>query len=94
MFAYGMLAVVLALFLEKIGFSKTNIGVLFALTMLGDTSISLFLTTRADRFGRRKTLMIGAGFALIQCVACTIASIIVIPDPNVGSRSWEDLDAA
>ena len=61
MFAYGLLAVVLAMHLKALGFADQTIGVLFALTMAGDTVISLFLTTRADRFGRRRTLWIGAG---------------------------------
>jgi len=60
MFAYGMLAVILALYLERIGLNRAAIGLLFSCTMFGDILVSLFLTTRADRFGRRKTLVIGA----------------------------------
>ena len=59
MFAYGMLAVILALYLERLGFAKSAIGLLFAFTMFGDILMSLFLTTRADRFGRKRTLIIG-----------------------------------
>ena len=33
---------------------------LLTLTLVGDTIVSLWLTTRADRFGRRRTLLIGA----------------------------------
>jgi MFS family permease len=33
---------------------------LLTLTLVGDTIVSLFLTTRADRFGRRRVLIIGA----------------------------------
>jgi MFS family permease len=33
---------------------------LLTLTLVGDTFVSLFLTTRADRFGRRRVLIIGA----------------------------------
>ena len=60
MFGYGFLSVVLVLYLAQLGFSETSIGVLLSLTLLGDTLISLWLTTRADRFGRRKTLIAGA----------------------------------
>lgn len=74
MFAYGMLAVILALFLERIGLNKGAIGVLFAFTMLGDTLISLFLTTRADRFGRRKTLVIGAFLMLGASIVFAVTS--------------------
>jgi MFS family permease len=64
MFAYGLLAVVLALYLRSLGLSNEAIGVLFTLTMAGDTLVSLFLTTRADRFGRKHTLWIGAGLMM------------------------------
>lgn len=69
MAAYGMLAVVFALFLKGAGLSDALIGVLIALTMAGDTVISLFLTSRADRFGRRRTLMIGCSLMLVSSLA-------------------------
>jgi len=59
LFAYGFLAVVLVLYLAQAGLSEASIGLLLTLTLLGDTVISLWLTTRADRFGRRRTLIIG-----------------------------------
>jgi MFS family permease len=61
MFAYGFLSVVLALYLAQVGLSETRIGLLLTLTLVGDTLISLFLTTRADRIGRRRMLLVGAG---------------------------------
>jgi MFS family permease len=60
LFCYGFLSVVLALYLAQIGLSETTIGLLFTLTLFGDAGISLWLTTSADRFGRRRTLIIGA----------------------------------
>jgi MFS family permease len=60
MFAYGALAVVLALYLAELGFSEGRIGLLFSLTLAGDTLISLLLATRADAWGRRRTLLVGA----------------------------------
>ncbi len=61
MFAYGLLAVILALYLAQVGLSDAEIGLLLTLTLLGDTIISLWITTRADRQGRRRMLLIGAG---------------------------------
>ena len=58
--AYGSLSVVLVLYLTGLGLSETQTGLLLSLTLVGDTGISLFLTTRADRIGRRRTLRIGA----------------------------------
>ena len=60
MFAYGFLAVVLMLYLVQVGLSETQIGLLLTLTLLGDTFISLWITTTADRMGRGRMLMIGA----------------------------------
>ena len=60
LFCYGFLSVVLALYLAQAGLSEEQIGLLFTLTLAGDAGISLWLTTSADRFGRRRTLLIGA----------------------------------
>lgn len=60
MFSYGLLAVILALYLSAAGLSDAEIGLLLTLTLLGDTLISLWITTRADRFGRKRMLLIGS----------------------------------
>jgi predicted MFS family arabinose efflux permease len=60
LFAYGFLSVVLVLYLSALGFPEGRIGLLLTLTLLGDTALSLVLTTRADRWGRRRTLLAGA----------------------------------
>lgn len=65
LFAYGFLSVILALYLNEIGLSKINIGLLFTLTLLGDTVISLWITTNADRIGRRRMLIAGAGLMIL-----------------------------
>ena len=60
LFAYGSLSVVLVFYLVGIGLSQPQTGMLLTLTLVGDTIVSLFLTTRADRIGRRRMLIIGA----------------------------------
>jgi MFS family permease len=60
LFAYGALSVVLVIYLTGLGLSELQTGMLLTLTLVGDTAMSLWLTTRADRFGRRRTLIIGA----------------------------------
>ncbi len=60
MFGYGALGVILVLYLAAAGLDAGSIGVLLALTLVGDTLISLVLTTHADRIGRRRTLILGA----------------------------------
>lgn len=60
LFCYGLLSVVLALYLSAAGFTEAQIGLLFTLTLIGDALISLWLTTSADRLGRKRTLILGA----------------------------------
>ena len=93
MFGYGLLAVVVVLYLDAVGFTGTEIGLLLALTLLGDAAISLWLTTHADRLGRRRVLVVGAvlllagGFAFaatpvfaVLLVAATIG--VISPSGN------------
>jgi MFS family permease len=60
MFAYGFLAVILVLYLAELGIDGFTIGAILTLTLIGDTVISLWLTTRADRIGRRLVLVVGS----------------------------------
>jgi predicted MFS family arabinose efflux permease len=60
LFAYGGLSVVLVLYLVSLGLTESNVGLLLTSTLLGDTLISLYLTTQADRMGRRRMLIVGA----------------------------------
>ena len=60
LFAYGSLSVVLVFYLIGLGLSDSQTGLLLTLTLVGDTVVSLYLTTRADRIGRRRMLVVGA----------------------------------
>jgi len=60
LFAYGSLSVILVFYLVSLGLSETQTGLLLSTTLAGDVVISLFLTTRADRIGRRRMLFVGA----------------------------------
>jgi MFS family permease len=64
LFAYGALSVVLVLYLTSLGLSAPATGLLLTLTLFGDTAVSLYLTTRADRAGRRRTLFIGSALMI------------------------------
>ena len=69
LFAYGFLSIVFVLYLVRIGIGGPAIGLLLALTLLGDAGISLWITTRADRVGRRRMLIVGAGLMVAGGVA-------------------------
>ena len=69
LFAYGLTSVVLVLHLAAAGLSQAQVGLLLSLTLFGDTAISLLLTTHADRAGRRRTLLAGAGLMLVAALA-------------------------
>lgn len=90
-FAYGLLAVVLALFLAARGLSDREIGLVFTLTLAGDAALSLGVAGVADRFGRRRLLiassalivLAGIAFALTRSTMwLTIAAIVGTISPS------------
>jgi MFS family permease len=86
LFAYGSLSVVLVFYLVGLGLDASQTGLLITLTLVGDTVISLYLTTRADRIGRRRMLIVGsilmaaAGLAF----ACTSNLVLLIIAGTIG----------
>jgi MFS family permease len=86
LFAYGSLSVVLVFYLVGLGIREDQVGILLTLTLVGDTVISLYLTTRADRIGRRRMLIVGsilmaaAGLAF----ACTSNFVFLLIAGTIG----------
>jgi MFS family permease len=64
LFAYGFVSVILVLYLSQLGLNEWQIGLLLTLTLIGDTVISLWITTNADRIGRKRMLIAGAALML------------------------------
>ena len=60
LFAYGSLSVILVFYLVGLGLTETQTGLVLTLTLVGDVVVSLYLTTRADRIGRRRMLIVGS----------------------------------
>jgi MFS family permease len=90
-FAYGLLAVILALFLAARGFSNAEIGLVFTLTFAGDAVLSLAAGAIADRLGRRRVLvascalvvLAGVVFAFTRnTIVLTIAAILGTISPS------------
>ena len=65
-FAYGFLSIVFVLCLVRIGLSSPAIGLLLSLTVLGDAAVSLWITTRADRVGRRRMPISGSVLMVVR----------------------------
>src|SRR5512146_3374160 len=66
LFAYGFLSVALALYLAQVGLTEPEIGLLLTLTLVGDVPVTLWITTTADRIGRRRMLLLGAGLMFLS----------------------------
>ena len=86
LFAYGFLSVVLVLYLVQVGLSEGQIGLLLTLTLVGDTLISLWITTNADRIGRKRMLIVGAGLMLLAGVlfALTRNYVLLVIAATIG----------
>ena len=78
LFAYGALSVVLALYLSEAGLNEAQIGLIFTLTLAGDAGISLWITTTADRIGRKRMLILGAGLMILAGVVFSITGNILL----------------
>jgi MFS family permease len=86
LFAYGSLSVVLVFYLIGLGLNASQTGLLLTLTLVGDTVISLYLTTRADRIGRRRMLIVGANLMAAAGIAfaCTSNLVLLIIAGTIG----------
>ena len=95
LFAYGALSVVLVFYLRAVGLSDAQIGLLLTLTLLGDTLVSLAITTRADRVGRRRMLVAGAllmtGAGLIMASSTTFWILVLAATVGVISPSGQEV---
>ena len=86
LFAYGSLSVILVFYLIGLGLTEGQAGLVLTLTLVGDVVVSLYLTTRADRIGRRRMLVVGsilmaaAGLAF----ACTSDLLFLVIAGTIG----------
>jgi MFS family permease len=86
LFAYGSLSVILVFYLVSLGLTEAQAGLVLTLTLVGDVIVSLYLTTRADRIGRRRMLIVGsilmaaAGLAF----ACTSNLLFLVIAGTIG----------
>jgi MFS family permease len=85
MYGFGAISIVIALYLGERGLSSSLIGWVFTLALAGDALISIGVTQIADRFGRRKLLLVssaliaiaGLGFAFTGNITLLILTAII-----------------
>jgi MFS family permease len=65
---YGSIAPVFFLYCLAIGFDEFRAGALLTGILVGDIVVSLYLSTNADRIGRRKVLVIGSALKVLAGV--------------------------
>src|SRR6266436_5978802 len=90
LFAYGSLSVILVFYLIGIGLTEAQAGLVLTLTLTGDVIVSLYLTTKADRIGRRRMLIVGSilmaaaglAFALTSNLFFLVIAGVIGPSGN------------
>ena len=55
-FAYGYLAVILGVYLDRLGLDPTHIGIVLAAAIGGSAAMTIVWSLLADRYGRRRTV--------------------------------------
>jgi MFS family permease len=71
-FAYGYLAVVVGLYLDKLGLAANEIGLVLTAAVAGSALMTVFWSFLADRYGRRKTV---ATMALLMAVGGIVFAV-------------------
>ncbi|MFN0055704.1 MAG: MFS transporter [Planctomycetales bacterium] len=92
MFAYGLLSVVLVLYLSEVGLTGWQIGWLLSMTLIGDIALSLWITTSADAIGRRRMLLVSALLMAVSGVifACSGNFWVLLVAATIGIISPSD----
>jgi len=88
-FAYGYLATALGLYLDKLGLTPIEVGVVLTAAIAGSALMTVFWSLVADRFGRRRTV---ATMALLMTVgglvfALTSSFIVLVIASFTGTIS-------
>lgn len=56
------------MYLKELKLHAKDIGMMFSLTLIGDAILSIAMTSRADKWGRRKTLVVSSIFSILTAV--------------------------
>lgn len=83
-FGIGLLGVILGVFLFRRGFSSTAIGLVIAAGLAGAAAGTVFITWKADRIGRRRTLFV---LSMLTALGAS-ALIFALPLPAVAALAF------
>src|SRR6266542_2051248 len=78
LFAYAFMSVVLGLYLAELGLEKWAIGVVFTAALAGGGMMTGRLSFIADRFGRRRVLVLGALLMALAGAAFAVGGNFVV----------------
>lgn len=65
-FSYGFLSIVLAIYLKSIGFNEILIGIILSATLVNSVIFTIFASFYADRFGRKRILILYASLMTVS----------------------------
>jgi MFS family permease len=77
-FAYGYLATALGLYLDGLGLTPTQIGVVFTAAIAGSALMTVFWSIMADRYGRRRTVATMSILMAVGGVVFALTSSFVV----------------
>jgi predicted MFS family arabinose efflux permease len=55
-------------YLTELQFSAKEVGLMFSLTLIGDAVISMGMTSQADKWGRRTTLILSSFLSIFTAI--------------------------
>jgi MFS family permease len=97
-FTFGLTGVVLGIYLFRVGLSSFNIGVIVAAGLLGSALATIGVTAKADRAGRRRTLVVlsllGAIGALALAFTPALPVLLVMAFVGMLNGTGADRSAA
>ena len=78
---YGCTSILVAGMLSEDGVSAVGIGVLLGVAALGSVTASVAMGIFADRFGRRRSLLVTAGLMGLAGMVVVLASMVILGLP-------------
>jgi MFS family permease len=88
-FGFGLMGVVLGLYLEEAGYQPQQVGLILTASLAGSAVLTGMMAVRADRIGRRRTLILSTGLMVISGLAFSVAqsSLLLIAAALTGTIS-------